>query len=153
MNNYSLDSILAHTRPMILLDDIDFYDDTRCICRVIITTASAFYNTDQTGVASYIGSEYMAQTIAAYAGANALDNQESIQIGFLLGSRSYKTTQEFFKLGQLIFIEVEELYREESGLSVFGCVIKNEQKQVLAEAKVNVFQPEDAKKFLEGSYE
>jgi predicted hotdog family 3-hydroxylacyl-ACP dehydratase len=143
MNNYAIEAVLAHTQPMILLDVLDEYEEKTCTCHVTITEKSAFYNKEKQGVASYIGSEYMAQSIAAYAGAHALDEKRSVKIGFLLGSRRLKTFQPFFKLNQTVFIRIEELYKESSGLSVFDCMIKDDQGKLLAKANINVFQPQN----------
>lgn len=90
----------------------------------------------------------MAQTIAAFAGAKALDKGKAIDIGFLLGSRKYQTYQPNFTNGTTYQVSVRELYKEDSGLSVFECDIKN-QEQLIASAKVNAFQPNNPKEFLE----
>lgn len=79
MNNYRIAEVVAHTAPMILLDTLEAYADKTCVCSVKITPESAFYCADKKGVASYIGSEYMAQTIAAYAGAHALDEKREVK--------------------------------------------------------------------------
>lgn len=153
MNKYPIVDVLPHREPMILLDSLTYYDEDSCICQVNITPESAFYDIEQSGVPSYIGSEYMAQAIAAFAGAHALDNNQPVSIGFLLGSRKYKTEQPFFTLGHCFTVSVKELYKEESGLSVFECVITNQTEQIIAQANINVFQPEDAQAFINESYE
>ncbi|NRA53003.1 MAG: 3-hydroxylacyl-ACP dehydratase [Gammaproteobacteria bacterium] len=132
---------------MILVDQLLDYHAKGGRCRVTITPQSAFYDTDSKGVASYIGSEYMAQTIAAYAGALALDNDKQVKIGFLLGTRKYETFTPLFDLGDELEITVVELIQEESGLSVFDCIIKRAE-QVVAQAKINVFQPDEPEQFL-----
>ena len=152
MNNYRIIDVIPHREPMILIDSLCGYDDDSCTCQLTIKESSAFYDKAKSGVASYIGSEYMAQTIAAYAGAHALDNQQEIAIGFLLGSRKYKTFVPYFKLNSVITIKVKQLYQEDSGLRVFDCEVSDEQ-QVIAQANINVFQPQDAQAFLKDSYE
>jgi len=147
VNQYPIADVLAHRPPMILVDKLLDYHATGGRCRVTITPQSAFYDTDSKGVASYIGSEYMAQTIAAYAGALALDNDKQVKIGFLLGTRKYETFTPLFELGDELEITVLELIQEESGLSVFDCIIKRAE-QVVAQAKINVFQPDEPEQFL-----
>lgn len=151
MNNYTIENVLVHREPMILLDKIIKYDDKSCSCQVNITTDSLFYNPKSNGVASYIGCEYMAQTIAAYAGAIALDTDTKVKVGFLIGSRKYQTYQAFFTLGQCLLVNVKELYTESSGLNVFECEITDQQGRVLAEAKINVYQPNDPEQYLKDS--
>ncbi len=152
MNNYDINQVLPHQSPMILIDSLEHYDLDSCRCTVAITQHSPFYNTVNKGVPSYIGSEYMAQAIAAFAGAHALDDNDSVQIGFLLGSRKYKTMCPYFALDERLTITIKELYREDSGLRVFECEIISAEQSVLAQANINVFQPKDPDAFIQESY-
>lgn len=149
MNNYDIIDVIPHRAPMILIDRIEKYDTESACCSVTIKTDSPFYDEKQQGVASYIGNEYMAQSIAAFSGAHALDNGGEVTIGFLLGSRKYKTFQPYFRLDQTYKIAIIELYQEESGLSVFDCEITDQEKNILAKANINVFQPKNAETFLQ----
>ena len=152
MNNYDIKQVLPHQAPMILIDTLARYDVDSCCCTVTITPQSPFYNTLKKGVPSYIGSEYMAQAIAAFAGAHALDDNEAVQIGFLLGSRKYKTMRSYFQLAEKLNITIKELYREDSGLRVFECEILTVENMVIAQANINVFQPKDPTAFIQESY-
>lgn len=153
MNQYPIAAVLPHSDPMILLDELVQYDAEKVICRVTISTQSPFYDVKKMGVPSYVGCEYMAQTIAAYGGAHALDNDDAVKIGFLLGARKYQANIGIFKLEQVLIIEAEKLIQDASGLCVFDCVIKSEDGAVLAQAKINVFQPQDPEQFLKESHE
>lgn len=148
MNKYAIIDVLPHREPMILVDSLVSYDNDSCICQVKITKESPFYDESQSGVPSYIGIEYMAQAIAAYSGANALDNHDKVTIGFLLGSRKYKTFKSYFLLNTLLSIEIKQLYQEASGLSVFECEINDQTSETLANANINVYQPNDAEAFI-----
>ncbi len=152
MNNYAITQVLPHQAPMILIDLLEYYDEDTCRCKVEINPASPFYDEFKHGVPSYIGSEYMAQAIAAFAGSHALDKQDDVQIGFLLGSRKYKTFQPYFKVNETLTITIKELYREDSGLRVFECEILSIKSEVLAQANINVFQPKDPDAFIQESY-
>jgi predicted hotdog family 3-hydroxylacyl-ACP dehydratase len=147
MNNYAIEHVLAHEAPMILIDSLSHYSEENACCTVTITEHSPFYNAAIGGVPSYIGVEYMAQSIAAYAGALANDSGQAIKIGFLIGSRKYKTHHSVFKNNNTLAIKVQKLYQEESGLSVFDCQIWAEDS-LLCEAKINVFQPENPLQFI-----
>lgn len=152
MNNYDIAQVLPHQSPMILIDSLEHYDEDSCRCTVTITAQSPFYNALKEGVPSYIGSEYMAQAIAAFAGAHALDEQGTVQIGFLLGSRKYKTMRAYFALDTVLSVTIKELYRENSGLRVFECEIITPENTVIAQANINVFQPENPDAFIQASY-
>jgi predicted hotdog family 3-hydroxylacyl-ACP dehydratase len=147
MNNYPIEQVVPHSAPMILLNKLVSYDKNSAQCEVTISVHSPFYSETVKGVPSYIGCEYMAQTIAAFAGAWANDHGEAVNIGFLIGTRKYKTQQPLFKLNDVLRILVTKLYEEESGLSVFECSISSNEI-VLCEAKINVFQPNDAVQFI-----
>lgn len=147
MGNYAIEELIAHRDPMILISRMVEFDDSSALCEVDIHENSPFYQSDLDGVASYIGIEYMAQAIAAYAGAQAREQGNDIEIGFLLGSRKYQTFAPSFSKGTTYQIRVEELYQEDSGLSVFDCEIVH-RDSVIAQAKVNAFQPDDPQEFL-----
>ena len=89
----------------------------------------------------------MAQSIAAFANANEKDLGGEVAIGFLVSSRKFKVLQGNFSLGMQLQIFVEQLYVDDSGLSAFSCVVKHHEK-IMAEAKINIFQPSDARTFL-----
>lgn len=147
MNNYSIEQVVPHDAPMILIEQLVEYSDESATCSVTITPQSPFYNEQIEGVPSFIGIEYMAQSIAAYAGALANDINEAVRIGFLIGTRKYKTHEARFCKNSKLTIYVHKLYQDESGLSVFECQI-SENKKILCDAKINVFQPEDPLEFI-----
>lgn len=140
MKNYTTEQVLPHRPPMILIDRLCHYTQEQAKCEVIITEQSQFYDHQRQAVPSYIGVEYMAQAIAAFAGADALDSGFDVQIGYLLGSRKYQPSIPWFELGAVLHIDVERLHEESSGLKVFQCQISIDQ-QTIVDAKINVFLP------------
>lgn len=143
MNKYPIEQVLPHDHPMILIDALDSYTEESGTCSVTINQSSLFFDAQKQAVPSYIGVEYMAQAIAAFAGANALDEAGTVEIGYLLGSRKYQPTTAWFQLGSKLDINVQRLYEEESGLRVFQCQIIH-QNDTLVDAKINVFLPRQA---------
>lgn len=131
---------------MCLLDTIKDIQDDVFSAAVVLNENSTFADVD--GVPGWLGIEYMAQTIAAFAGAKASVNQQPIEIGFLLGSRKYHSEIEKFPFDKEIVIHVKEILQDESGLGVFDCSIEIENNTV-ASAKLNVFQPNDPAQFIE----
>lgn len=147
MNNFSIESVLPHAAPMILLDKLISFEEEFGICSHKITEDSLLYSERLQGVPSYVGIEYMAQSIAAYANANELQQGKSVEIGFLVSSRKYKCDRAVFSRGMTLIVHVTRLYRDESGLSAFDCSISENDIEI-ATARINVFQPEDPAKFL-----
>lgn len=147
MRKYAIEELIAHREPMILISRLVSHDESSALCEVDISDTSLFYQQHNDGVASYVGIEYMAQSIAAFAGAKALSRGESVEIGFLLGSRKYQTFDALFNNNTTYQITVEQLFQEDNGLSVFDCKIQLGNK-LIAQAKVNAFQPENPEEFL-----
>lgn len=144
---FTIEQVLPHDHPMILLDSLDSFSEETATCCHLITTQSLLFDTTLQGVPSYVGIEYMAQTIAAYANANELVNNRSVEVGFLVSSRKYKCDFPVFKLGMPLQITAKQLYKDESGLSAFDCAILINDDEV-ASARINVFQPENPTEFL-----
>lgn len=141
---YPIEQIVKHRKPMLLIDKLINFDEESARVSVAINENSLFYSEQIRGVPCHIGIEYMAQCVAAYAGANDCHNNIEIRIGFLLGSRKYNPKVEFFEVGQSLIVSAERIIKDDAGLSVFECTIyNNEETQLLAEARINVYQPDD----------
>lgn len=148
---YDIEEVIKHRKPMRLVDQLVSFDDTSACVLVHTHENSEFYQAKQQGVPSYIGIEYMAQCIAAKAGANELASGGVLKLGFLLGTRKYKPTVAFFPCGETLRVTVTQLIEDSAGLSVFDCtiVLNNQVEKVLAQAKINVFQPENSEAYLQ----
>ena len=142
---YQVKDLVPHSGKMSLLSRIIGYGEGWLQSEVDITGESLF--ADDRGVPAWIGMEYMAQTIAAYAGLQERNKGGVPKIGLLLGSRKYSSSTDYFAPGQTFRIRVELEMVAENGLNVFNC--KLEGNKTRAEAVINVFQPDDAEKFLE----
>ena len=147
INDYAIEDVLPHDHPMILIDSLDQYNENIGCCSVTITEHSNFYDQATRSVPSYVGIEYMAQSIAAYANANEMDGGNTVAIGFLVSSRKFKLHICEYKLASRLNVTVEKLYKDDSGLSAFDCKIELDG-ELVSEAKINVFQPDDPQQFL-----
>jgi predicted hotdog family 3-hydroxylacyl-ACP dehydratase len=160
-------SLLPHSASMLLLDRVVAADADRLHAEVAITPHTLFADAD--GVGSWIGIEYMAQAIAAFAGLHAHhahcthsthtggqtdeqpdDSNNLPKIGFLLGSRRYTANRDHFALGSNLQVHVLRLLQAENGLGSFDCFIADGEEH-LASAILTVFQPPDLATFLEES--
>lgn len=144
---YSVAELVPHGGKMSLLSRIIDYGDGWLHAEVDISRKSMF--ADEHGVPSWIGLEYMAQAIAAYAGLQERLQGGAPKIGFLLGSRHYACSSDYFAIGHTLKIQVQLEFLLENGLNVFSCRLQGQE--ILASANVNVFQPDDADAFLRGS--
>ena len=146
-----ISDFIPHRAPMILIDHIVSHQPDSLITQTQISPQSAYFDEILQGVPNYVGIEYMAQSIAALAGVEAILQGQPIKVGFLLGSRKLQMHQHLFALGQTYRTQVTRLYQEESGLAVFDCQIFH-QDTLMAQANVNVFQPADSLAYVNDSY-
>ncbi len=144
---YNLEKILPHKYPMILIDDVVEYNfnEGYIIAKVVIKKDNIFFDNEINGISYITGIEFMAQTVGCYAHLKSGENEP--KIGFLLGSRSYKSSIDKFELGRTYFIKAKEIFSDNELVS-FECFIYNENIEC-ASAMVNVYQPKDAFEFME----
>jgi len=139
-------SLLPHSGPMVLLDRVISVDEESLCAEVTIKRGDLFC--DEDGVGAWVGIEYMAQTIGAYAGYRARLRGEPIKLGFLLGTRRYDCDLPRFAVGSVLRISVRREVESEAGLASFRCEIVDTARGPVAEATVTVFQPPDSEEFL-----
>lgn len=137
--------VLPHDGSMILLDRIERYDAESIVCLRRVSPDAPF--TDADGhLPAWVGIELMAQTIAAWSGSHALDANQPVRLGFLLGSRLYRSSADVFPAGSELMIEAVRTFHDESGMGAFACRI--DAAGVHAEAQLTVFSPLDPTTFL-----
>ncbi|MCF7964715.1 MAG: hotdog family protein [Methylobacter tundripaludum] len=129
-------ALIPHSGSMVLLDRIIDYDDQGLTAELVVRADGLL--ADHESVPAWAGIEYMAQTIAAYAGMMATQAGEPIRLGFLLGTRRYHSNVAAFKVGSALTIKVEKIMQDDN-LGVFNCRIQG--KGVEVTAKLNVYQP------------
>jgi len=147
---YGVEELVPHSGKMSLLSEIVSYGDDWLEAKVEISPDSMF--SDDQGVPSWVGLEYLAQSIGAFAGLQERRTGGSPRIGFLLGSRRYQCSSDYFLHGDVLTLRVEEEMSGDNGLSVFSGLLTGTESSggVEASARLNVFQPDDAAEFLEG---
>ena len=143
-------TLVPHSGAMVLLDRVVSADDDNLCAEVCIHAASML--ADAQGVGAWVGIEYMAQAIAAHAGWNALQKNQGVKVGFLLGSRKYQAGVPVFALGSVLRVHVHRVLQGENGLGAFDCRIDHADAAPgapsLATATVTVFQPDNVNQFL-----
>ncbi len=140
--------LLPHRAPMILIDEACGMEGEFFKAKVRITRSSPFFSGE--GVPSWVGLEYMAQTVAAYSGAQGLSQGVAIKLGMLLGTREYHAEVPFFSEG----LELEVLARidifQEDGVSSIACRIRNSEGRLLAQAQISVITVRDLQELVKG---
>jgi predicted hotdog family 3-hydroxylacyl-ACP dehydratase len=147
-SDYSVTELVPHSGRMSLLTKILDYGDDWLSAEVEIKVDSMF--SDEYGVPAWVGVEYLAQAIGAYAGLQERIHGGVPKIGFLLGTRKYTSTKEYFVIGSILTITVNKNLQAENGLSAFDCALHSTDN-CEASARLNVFQPKNAGEFLKGA--
>ena len=137
---------IPHSGEMVLIKSIIDNGQNFVECLVDVRRSQHFRRQDGS-IPSWIGIEYMAQTIAVYAGYDAKRRGEKIKPGFLLGTRSYKAQSVSFDRNTPLNVKAEVLFQNDE-LASFNCWIKSKGK-TLAEARINVYQPQNFEKVIE----
>lgn len=133
----NIGALVPHAAPMILIDSVAAQGPASTRSVVHIGEDSMFYEAPH-GVPAYVGIEYIAQTVAAHAGLHALRRGDPVRIGFLLGTREYKCSETWFRLGSRLTIHVSPLL-ETTDVSKFRGVIEDQLRGELADCAVTVY--------------
>jgi predicted hotdog family 3-hydroxylacyl-ACP dehydratase len=136
---YSIEELLPHAHPMILLDRVVTHRKDFIQAALTIRKESPFFENGE--VPSYVSLEYMAQAIGVWNGLFARLHNKEPQVGFLLGSRQLTLYVSSFKEGLELDIYGEVKYND-GEMASFDCWIENQGLR-LAQAGLNVFQPKN----------
>jgi predicted hotdog family 3-hydroxylacyl-ACP dehydratase len=144
----NVDDLVPHRGTMSWLDRVISVDAESVVAESDLKDTSFFMQGGQ--MPAWIGIEYMAQTIAAWAGQRARNEGRAIALGFLVGTRRYEVTRQSFKLGDRLRIEATCELMAGNGLGMFACRLLVGD-DVVASANLSVFEPPDGAAFLEES--
>lgn len=140
-----IEHYVPHRATMLLLDALLEASAEHAVASVRVPRDGMFNQLQ--GVPTWVTVEYMAQTVAAWAGWCALERGDAVKVGFLLGTRKLQVTQPFVPAGAQLSVRVQCELLAGNGLGMFdSCVMLGEQ--VIAQAKISVFEPEDGKAYL-----
>ncbi|MAF92440.1 MAG: hypothetical protein VX583_01360 [Bdellovibrionota bacterium] len=140
MNFLDVQEYIPHEAPMIVIDRITDMGSDYVECEVEIKEDSFLCNNSQ--VPSYLGMEFIAQSIAAFSGKIGKDSgEEKPGIGFLIGIRRYQSKTETFKVGDLLKIRAEMVFIEESLGNFKASIFLGDEE--LVNTSISTFKPSD----------
>lgn len=142
----AIEEVVPHRGRACLLDEVLHWDEDRIETTLVVPADGVFVGPD--GVPAWIGIEYMAQAIAAWAGCRARSEGRPPRLGFLLGSRRYSSTRPLFPSGTRLLVHARRELMGDNGLGMFACRIEADG-ETWVEANVSVFEPADAQAYLE----
>lgn len=140
------DDVLLHRAPMRLIHTVLASGEEWLEADVHTADSSLFAQPDGR-IPAWVGIEYMAQAIGAFAGLRARERNEPLGIGFLLGTRCYHTDVATFPARATLQVRVKQTLRDDNNLVLFACEIFSGTKR-LAYADVKAIQPDNAEQYI-----
>lgn len=145
---WPVSELITHSGDKILLDQVIGYDHEKLQAEASVKADSVYLKSGSEP--AWIGLEYMAQAVAAFAGIRARQASGEPRVGMLIGTRRYSVQVENFPAGMCLRIDTQVLLEDDNGLCVFQCSITDRASgAVIAEANLNAYQPNDINQYLE----
>lgn len=134
---------LLHRAPLLLLDRLVEPGIEQTVCEWRVQDSDPFMTPGQ-GVPAYVGVEYMAQCIAVHAGVRARARGFGPPLGFLLGTRHYRSSIAHMSAGLTYRATCRELISDDNGMGSYECEILFDNERV-AEGRLAVLQKEEGR--------
>ena len=138
-----LDAIVPHSGRMSFLSGIVDWGENLdwLVCRARFGEDFLFFDEEFGGVPSYVGFEFMAQSIAALSGLERyLGGIVEKRIGYIMGVRNYKARGKTLPPNEDFEIRIEEILRNGPVVS-YRCGI-DLAGDTISEGIINAFEPE-----------
>jgi predicted hotdog family 3-hydroxylacyl-ACP dehydratase len=136
------ETFVMHRAPMIFLDRLTDIGPDFAVCEWQVTDDFALFEPGK-GVPAYAAIEYMAQCVAVHAGAKARARGYVPPQGYLLGTRHFEASIEYFTTGITYQAHCTELIRNADGLGSFACEVRAGGKTVASANLAVVVQARD----------
>jgi len=146
--DWPIAELLPHAGDMILLDGVERFDDDS-VETVLQVRADGLLSAADGSLPAWVGVEIMAQSVAAFAGCHARQAGQPVELGFLLGTRSYQCNVEAFPAGADLRVRAHRSLQDDNGMGVFECHLDG--PGIHAEARLNVFRPPEVASYLQES--
>jgi predicted hotdog family 3-hydroxylacyl-ACP dehydratase len=137
--------LVPHRASMLLVERVLAQDPERVRVETTVRRGAVFAIDE--GWPSWVGVELMAQAVSTWGGLRARAAGEPVPLGFLLGTRRYRSSKPSFPFGTSLQIEARLELTAGNGMRVFACTIEA-GGEVVATASLNVFQPSDVQAYL-----
>lgn len=136
-------AVVPHKNSMLLLDRIAAYDVQKrfLVSEYDITSNCIFFDPELNGVPSWVGFEFMAQSISALSGICGKYDGAPIRPGLILSVSNLRIDMPLFKSGTTVVINVFEECRVDT-IFTFSCTLSQNGKQAVS-AKLMVMETDD----------
>ncbi|UVJ44409.1 hotdog family protein [Pseudomonas sp. LS1212] len=145
MITWPVAELIPHAGDMILIDQVESFDEEQILTRLTVRPDGLFNRADGS-LPAWVGVEMMAQSIAAFAGCRARLSGKPAALGFLLGTRKFESNVEHFPLGAELVIHATRSLEDENGMGIFECHLTGPGIDV--QARLNVYSPPHPARYL-----
>jgi len=145
MASWPIESLLPHVGRMIFLDRVMSWEAEHIVCERLVRAGDSLV--EAKGLPAWAGVELMAQAVAAWNGCQVLSAGGEVRPGFLLGTRAYRASVDFFPPGTVLTVEATRQFHAEDGMGAFACRIH--AGDLRADARLTVFSPPDPLPYLD----
>lgn len=132
---------------MILLDEVLSVSADGVHARTRARRDGLFAPSGERDLPPWMGLEYLAQAIAAWAGFHELEAGRPVRPGFLVGARSFHSDAGRIPCGEPLEVRAERVFGDPEGISVFDGRVAG--TGVDQHTRVKVFLPPDLQRYLE----
>lgn len=134
--------LVPHATPMVLLSRIVWRKANAILAEVDHTQDTQYRSSD--GVTpAWVALEYMAQTVAAYAGWKRRDEGRKPDLGFLLGTRKFTVSVAGFAPGERLQIQAAPILESDTEISIFQCDLFDSTQKHIGSAQLKGVQPQN----------
>ncbi|ABE60106.1 MULTISPECIES: ApeP family dehydratase [Chromohalobacter] len=138
----AIEPLVPHRGAMCLLDTLLHYDADGARAEVVPDATDLFMEAGV--IPAWVGLEWLAQAVAAWAGMGARLTGAPPPPGFLIASRRYRARVDAFALGEPVHVHVTRDFVADNGVRAFSGTLTTPAGEPLAEGQLSIFQPDTA---------
>lgn len=142
---WSVDRLLPHAAPMLLIDSVTGSSEDAAETEVTLRQDHILAQPE--GIPAHIGIELMAQSCGCHIGIKAMQRNEPIRPGFLLGTRRYDAAADWLLPGDRLRVHARVVFLEDT-MGVYDCTL-HRNGSPFATAQLTVYQPQQTDHMLE----
>lgn len=136
----SILELLPHQPPLVLLEKVLSFDEHHMTCLVDLKASQIFSSDDHIDV--IIATEWMAQAVGAFVGAQKRVTGQSPRIGFIIGARKVDFHVSKVNKDSVLRVSAEPVWVDRASGS-FNCTVTDIlNNKVIAEGSLTVHEPE-----------
>lgn len=146
LSSLPIETFVPHRGAMCWLSHLVSADADNAVAEATVRPDMLFV--ENGALPAWAAIEYMAQTIAAWAGHKAWAAGQPVKLGFLLGSRRFEAHQPSIAVGSRLRIETHCELLGDNHLGMFSCRLWADGIE-LAQANVSVYEVPDERAFAQ----